>query len=228
MDVSTERIEHVIAHLNKIGKVATLDFARAVGRLIIEHFYAGDTTCWRNRDARKDASFRKLSRHPNLPMSAGALYRSVCIYEICERLGIRDWKHISTSHVRLVLPLPFPEQDRLLRIAEAHAWPVGRLDDEIAVTTRREPQNTSSKGGRIRHGNLRRAMRSVEQCSKVLDQLLDEETNVPIGSSPDSTRAAIGLLRETARKCAVLEARLIPTRPNASSIAPLPGDRDDG
>jgi hypothetical protein len=51
-------------------------------------------------------------------MSASMLYGCIAIYELCERLGIRSWKHVSTSHLRLVLLLERDEQERLLRAAE--------------------------------------------------------------------------------------------------------------
>jgi len=82
-----DRVDRAVQQLNTICKVATMDFALAVGKLIIDEFYDGRVDSWRLREP-KDHSLRKLSRHPDLPMSPGALYRSVAMYEVCSRLGV--------------------------------------------------------------------------------------------------------------------------------------------
>jgi hypothetical protein len=64
-------------------------------------------------------------------MSAAALYRCTAIYEVSLRLGVQSWKHVSTSHIRLVLPLAPALQAELLQAAEEHAWPVRHLREEI-------------------------------------------------------------------------------------------------
>jgi hypothetical protein len=107
------KVDRIVRQLNTICKAATFDFAMAVGKLIVDSFYAGDLDAWRSRGI-KNVSFRRLAKHPDLPMSATALYRSTAIYEVCQRTGAADWKHLSTSHVRLVLPLAPGQQARLL------------------------------------------------------------------------------------------------------------------
>jgi hypothetical protein len=119
-------VNQVVAELNMLCKSATFDFALSVGNLIVAKFYQGDVNAWRSRGP-KDASFRTLSRHPDLPMSPSSLYRCVATYEVCQRIGIISWKHVSTSHIRVILPVPHEEQSRLLKAAEANRWPVGRL-----------------------------------------------------------------------------------------------------
>ncbi len=81
------KVERLVQQLNGPCKTATFEFAFSVGRLVIDGFYAGKLSAWRSRRG-KDASFRKLASHPNLPMSAAALYRSTAIYELCQRVGV--------------------------------------------------------------------------------------------------------------------------------------------
>src|SRR5579859_4921759 len=135
-----EEVERVVAQLHDLCRAATMDFALSVGKLIISNFFSGNLASWRDRDPKKNASLRRLAAHPDLPMSPAVLYRSIAIYELCERLGIRSWKHVSTTHIRLVLPLEPAEQARLLRLCEAHAWPVRRLDEEVAAISRESPE----------------------------------------------------------------------------------------
>jgi hypothetical protein len=221
-DCIDDEVDHVIRQLNRLASGATFDFACSVGRLIVDRFYAGDLARWRARDPETHMTFRRLSRHPDLPMSAGALYRSVSIYEVCERLGITRAGRICTSHVRLVLPLPAVEQERLLRTAEANGWTVGRLDLEVAALLATGSLGQRVRGGRKRHGHLRRAMRDVEKCSSVLDRLLRSTDDMP-EPSPDSTHAAIHLLRSTARKCELLQARLAAS---LGDVSPAPAGAD--
>jgi hypothetical protein len=161
------QLDAVVLKLNTICKRATLEFALSVGRLIIDNLYGGDLERWRVRGA-KTASFRKLARHPQLPMSPVALYRSVAMYELCERIAISRWKNICTSHLRSVLPLASGDQERLLRLTEANAWSVRRLEEE--VSTRKHHANAKSKGGRKSTSAAGRIIRSLDRS---VDKLRD-------------------------------------------------------
>ena len=207
-EVADPNVERVVRQLNAICKAATLDFALAVGKVVVEQFYSGDLELWRSRSPKKHVSLRKLSRHPLLPMSAGALYRSVSMYELCKRLNITSWKSISTSHMRLVLPLAADEQERLLREAEDNAWSVRRLDKEVAAIMIGRPTSDEKGGGRKRKSRLRGTLLRVETCLAAVDQALADGDDSVSDRSPESTRAAIDMLRRAARKCEVLQNKL--------------------
>jgi len=216
--VPEEVIERIILQLNGICKTATLNFAFCVGQLIIGNWYAGDLERWRARNPHKDYSLRKLAKHPSLPMSPAALYRSVAIFELCERLGIRSWKHVSTTHVRVVLPLPLEDQARLLRAAEANRWSARRLEDEAAALMRCDPSTCTNRGGRKRGSRLKGAIRKFGEIVTNLSRLVGSDEDIITEASPDSARAAIELLRDAAQKCAVLEHRL----ESSLAVAPVP------
>jgi hypothetical protein len=210
-----------------ICKAATFDFAIAVGKLVVDTFYSGDLSRWRARDPHKDASLRKLITHRDLPMSGSALYRSLAIYEISERLQIRSWQHVSTSHIRLVLPLRSDEQGRLLKMSEANRWSVRRLDEEVVGLLRADPAARTSRGGRKRGSHLREAMRIIEQSIDAVEKamLRDDNGDLTMDPSPDSTREAILLLRSAAHAFSILERRLT----NALALPPEsadPGSRE--
>ena len=86
VEASGAQINIVVGQLKRLTRTANLEFALRMGGLIIHHFYHGDTAAWRTR-GRKSASFRRLTRHAEMPLSAGALYRCVALYELCERLN---------------------------------------------------------------------------------------------------------------------------------------------
>jgi hypothetical protein len=199
--VDTAVIERAVAQLNAICKQATFDFAMAVGRLVIDTFHSGDLQAWRTRGA-KDVSFRMLAKHPNLPMSPAALYRSVAIYELAQRVDVTRLRRISTSHMRLVLPLPREDQERILLLADAQAWSVGRLDKEVAAIPF---GHVSSKGGRKRSSKLRKTMKVIERCLDEADNLIgaqDEEI------SPETARGAKDLTSRLREACRRLDDRL--------------------
>lgn len=207
-EATSHRVERVVAKLHRICRGATLDFAVAVGRLVVTDLYAGDLDRWRTRNAKKEPSLRALAKHPNLPMSASALYHSIAIFEVCERLGIGSWKHVSTTHIRLALPLPSHEQARLLREAEAGRWTTQRLDNEIASIAQKEPLLHSHRGGRKRLSPLRERMRVAATLLSTIEEMLDPNGDVVGEPSPDSTRNAIALIRRMGEACVALETSL--------------------
>jgi hypothetical protein len=207
-------VEKIVRQLNAMCKNATFDFAMSVGKLIVDNFYGGDIAAWRNRGP-KDISFRKLANHPDLPMSAAALYRSTAIYELCQRVGASNWKHISTSHCRLVLPLPMGQQTRLLERAETNHWTVQRLREEIDTL----PAVVGcGHGGRRRHSPVRKALGALRPRLDALNSLLtadDAEGEL----SPESARSIVEIVHSVRHACSVLEARACTGLRNSRSAA---------
>jgi hypothetical protein len=195
-------VEEVVYKLNNMVRNATFAFAMSVGKLIITTFYGGCPTAWRERGV-KDYSFRRLARHPQLRMSSTTLYRSVAIYELCQRIGIEQWHHVSMSHVRLVLPLPTEEQSLLLKSAEMNQWPTRRLQEEIAAWAKRGHEQSTRK----RRSRLKATIQIIERCLDDANQFvgMDESTCEP---SPDSVRRARVLIERLNHACLVLERHL--------------------
>jgi DNA-binding NarL/FixJ family response regulator len=234
-DMQDDPVERVVLQLNALCKATTLNFALAVGGLIIRQFFGGDLRYWRSREQKHELSLRRLARHPHLPMSVSALYRSIAIYELCERLDIKSYRHVSTSHIRLVLPLPAEEQTRLLQLTESNRWTVRRLDEEAQAIRSRYPSSSDhARGGRNHHSPLRAALHLVRRCVDAVVSLASDETSEG-EYSPEQVRDAVELLREAARACALLETRLsrampagasssMRTRTELSSLAPYSGN----
>jgi hypothetical protein len=216
----SDSVERVVLRLNDICRRTTFAFSLAVGRLIIDEFYGGCLDRWRSRDPRKDISLRKLVRHPNVPMSAVALYRCIAIYELTERLGIKTWRHVCTSHLRLVLPCPLDEQARLLRAAEASRWSVSELNQRVALVMATHPRSRS-KGGRKRITELMRTLHTIERCTAALDTALNGNVD-DVQMSVDSARDAVTALQQHIRSCKKLERRLRAAIPGGASVPPPP------
>jgi hypothetical protein len=198
-------VDEVVVELNALGRMATMEFALSVGRLIIDRFYGGEFMAWRSRGP-KNASFRALAKHPELPMSPAALYRSVAMYELCVRLKGNSWKHLSTSHMRLVLPLGPDAQQLLLQEAERRRWTVRQLELEIGKHAGLTAKNGSGGLQKVQPARrLKAMMRALDRCLDASERLvgLDE------GMMTDETRQMMAALEARLKTvCSALEESL--------------------
>ena len=150
-------IEETAAEIRRFASTAMLAFADTVGRIVLERFYGGDLERWRSHSG-KDVSLRRLAeRLTEVSVSAATLYRCVGVHRVLSRLGDREqWHHLTATHVRTVLPLPEPDQERLLRDAEASHWSVRDLEVAVRTTLRRPAR------GRPPTPPVERALRAIE------------------------------------------------------------------
>jgi hypothetical protein len=165
-------------------------------------------------------SFRKLATHPDLPMSAGALCRSLAMYELFERLGIVSWKHICTSHLRLVLPCSHEVQHSLLHAAEKDRWSVRQLDEQIHLlpSDRRLP----NRGGPTRGSAILKRARALEKCVGELQTALNRTE----AGDHHGSRTAIEILQRAALVCNELEQGLRRSLPCAQGGGEPPAAAD--
>jgi hypothetical protein len=189
---SGEEIDIVVAQIKRLARTAHLEFALRVGAVIIHHFYDGDTNGWRSRGP-KTSSFRRLARHPDLPLSAGSLYRCVALFELCERLGAPTrWEHLGASHLRLVLGLAPSTQERILAVANAKRWTVKELQQEV----KRDRSCRVSYGGRRPEPALEKSLKSVRKSLEVHRQLIEQGE----GLSVLGLQQSMEIIKET-RNC---------------------------
>lgn len=187
--LSREQIDLVVAQIKRITRCANLELALRVGAVIIHHFYGGNMTGWRSRAA-KTSSFRRLAEHPDLPLSAGALYRCVALFELCERLKAPSrWAHLGASHLRMVLGLPPEAQERLLALANEQRWTVKSL--QLAIGREKAPRST--RGGRRRGPMMTQRLKAVKKC---LEENADALLCLQM-SSPEEIQSSVVLIEET-------------------------------
>jgi hypothetical protein len=187
-----EEIEIVVAQIKRLMRMASLELALRVGAVIIHHFYDGDTDAWRSRGP-KTASFRRLAQHPELPLSAGSLYRCVALFELCERLNAPSrWERLGASHLRLVIGLPPHVQERLLKTANSERWTVKMLQQQAL----KERSSRSTFGGRRAEPVITRSLRRVQRCLEEHSCLVDQADLI---STIDVQRCT--MLIEDARRC---------------------------
>lgn len=212
--------DRLVSEINALSKAATLQFALSVGDLVIQRLYLGDIGRWRSRDPTKEMSLRRISRHPNLAMSPAMLYGCIAIYELFERLDMQTWRHVSTSHMRLILPLKHDDQARLLRLTELNRWSVRRLEEEAAAVMR--ACTLAPKGGRRRRSPLRKSIGALANSVAALEDALHGPKDHLIEPSPDSLRAAIQVLERAAGLLAEAEIQLARVEQGVGSNTPCP------
>jgi hypothetical protein len=189
---TSEEIDLVVAQIKRLTRTASLEFALRVGAVIVHHFYDGNTDAWRARGPRT-SSFRQLSRHPDLPLSAGSLCRCVAMFELCERLNAPSrWEHLGVSHLRVVLGLPPAAQERILAEANAKRWTVKTLQQEVL----REKPGRLTSGGRRAEAPIAKSLRNVRRSLELHRGVIEQATTV---SSRDVEQTRL-LLEET-RRC---------------------------
>jgi hypothetical protein len=206
-----------VFQLNTLTKAATFDLAMKVARIVIDEFYSGNLSAWRERGP-KDVSFRALAVHPRLSMSASALYRSVAIYELCDRLQINSQNHLSASHLRLVLPLAPESQARLLHDAESNRWSVRRLEEEISFSSSSSVR--PRRGGRRQRSRLRVVLDALASCLNDFAAV----RGVEVEMETEGANALLDLLARVRDACAIVEHRVSQVLPGAQTDPP-PGDR---
>jgi hypothetical protein len=195
-EIANDEIEIVVAHIRRLARTTHLEFALRVGAVIIHHFYCGDTNAWRSRGA-KTASFRRLSEHPDLPMSAGCLYRCVAVYELCDRLNAPSrWEHLGASHLRLVLGLAPSTQEKLLATANANRWTVRVLQQQVLLAK----CGGLTRGGRRAQAAIVKSLLSVRKCLSDHRCIIDRTAELTL----EDLKTSIKLVEESQSSLAVL------------------------
>ncbi len=124
-------IDGLVRELGDLYHAAGLELTVAIGRLILDRIYGGDLAAWRSR-GRKDISFRKLERHPDLPFRASTLSKAVAVYLISQRRpDLLQLHNLGPSHLQELAGLERALQDRLIDQANEERWTVKRVRAEV-------------------------------------------------------------------------------------------------
>jgi|SRR5690606_25196368 len=169
------RLDEFGDELAALGKDVSLEQAVEIGRLVIERLYDGDLAAWRSRGP-KPHSLRTLARSADMSLSSSALYRSIALYELSERLGgIGRWAAagLGISHLRLVLGLAHDDQRRLLDLAATHGWTVAELEREVVAARQRSPR-PERRGGRPRLPRFLKSVNRLRKATEVGDEMFGD------------------------------------------------------
>jgi hypothetical protein len=188
LEVASDQIDEVVQQINGICRSTSLEFALRVGSVIIHRFYGGNARGWRDRGP-KVHSFRRLAAHPDLALSAGALYRCVAIFEMCDRLHAPSrWRRLGASHLRAVIGVPREQQEHLLTRANEERWSV-----QVLQMRAQNLRCDRGRGGRRPTSQLDKHLRSMDRCLQDWNRAIES-----VGSSgPRDLEQALQLVTRT-------------------------------
>lgn len=227
-----DSLDRLVADLRLVYRMAAIDAALQVGKLVMDRIFDGDGELWRSHGA-KDVSLRKLAARPDLPMSPAVLYRSVAMYDLSLRFGgLRKLKHLGPSHLRAVLGLESGRQVALLRRADDERWTVERLQDEV----KRLRSGDGDRRGRRPLPELVKTVghltRIVELRAGVLEEAsylegLDDDTVAVLAQRVDAMRARIESLHQALEERRRASRAAAPRASHSSAALPGAGDAKD-
>jgi hypothetical protein len=206
--VEVDPLEDLVESLAVLGKDVSVEQAVEIGRLVIERLYDGDLSAWRGRGP-KAHSLRTLARRAELSVSSSALYRSIALYELSERLGgIDRWAAagLGVSHVRLVLGLDHENQRRLLDLAVEQAWTVAELEREAAAV-RQQGSKRESRGGRPRLPRFLKSIHRLRKASESQDEMFGD-LDAACEMQPDQITEIRDVLATIRARCEELDRQL--------------------
>lgn len=198
--LSTDPVARALADIRHLTRAATLQLALDVGEIVFHHIFDADAQRVRRRGP-KDASFRRLALHPELPMSATNLWRAVAIYEMSLRLpALTENPRLGVSHARAVLGLAPRNQEKLIALAEAEGWSVARLAQEAA-------QRRTGRGGRRRKTEIARVLDTLRRLTALPAAMVLDRSAVERLSDED-VEAGLETLREATKRLDTLQRTL--------------------
>lgn len=162
-----QAIDHLVIEIGELPTPDTIQGMLDLGRLIVDRLYGGDISEWRRRDG-ANVSFRTLTGHSKLKLSAVTLYRAVGLHELTERLGgLSQWPDLGAAHFRTVIGLPEEDQRSLLDAAQLGHWSVRRMEAECSQ------QRLGRRRGRRRLPQFAKIVRQMDRAAA--EQLLDTQ-----------------------------------------------------
>ena len=208
-------VAQALCEIQKIDRVAKFDFAMSVGRIVVEHIFAGDVNALRKRGP-KDQTLRDLANHPELPITERRLYSAVSAYEFLQRTGLEEVVRTSVllgfSHVQAVLPAPREDQKRLLVEAKEQAWTVRHLKAEVAKLAR------PRRGGRRPASPLTKLFTALEAAVAGIESALAAASEV----DAETADHAVEIVKRASTGLSSIHRQLggwvsLPRRPKGSS-----------
>jgi len=191
---SDELIDELARELHQVVRDSLLLATRMVGRRILEVVFDGDIEKMRQRGV-KDASLRKLAEHPCLDTNATHLHQAVNIYHFTEQHPqLLHHEQLTTTHFRVVMPLPDAVRLDLPRPAARDGWSTARLEN---VARGAKKRHCKGRGGRPRLPTIVKTVNALKRYARSPDQFfggMDELNQLPL-SKARKLREIIGELR---------------------------------
>jgi hypothetical protein len=106
------------------------------------------------------------------------------------------WQNLGASHLRVVLGLPSPTQERLLAMANSERWSVKVLHEQVLL----EKTTRSTRGGRRAQSPITKSLISLKKCLAHYHDLMGRGGH----PSPQDAEQVMALLAEASSSLASL------------------------
>lgn len=160
------RVEAAVRYINERAARGGLELARDVGEYVLEHFFDGELTRFRDTRGQKPRPFRLLLERDDLLLAPGAIYTFVRVAGQLRDLPRDTAGGLSLSHHRALLSLADLDQKvALARRALAEGWSKADLERRVRAQQPRRPQ------GRKR---LPACVKATRRVARALDEAFSE------------------------------------------------------
>lgn len=147
-------IDEVVQELCAIERRAGIDRVLEIGQLILERFFDGNPSSWRDKRRNKEASIRRLAQREDCPYCKSALNEAVAVYvAVTEMPCVRSFGHVRPSHIAAVLRLPRIDMVETLHVAEKERWSVRELKAHVLERKAPTAGSKASILGQSAYGN---------------------------------------------------------------------------
>ena len=155
----------VVDRLNATLRYKGLETAKALGRIVLDAFFGGNTESFRTRE-KKHLSFRRLAERDDLQMSHVALWNAVALVEQLEQLPTDLGNALSVSHHRALLALHDADTKRdLAQQAVDERLSKRALAERVRVV--RQNGDGRSRGGRRPQPPFVKALKHLDAALEV-------------------------------------------------------------
>lgn len=195
----------IVSRLNEIERQTGIERTLSIGELILERFFAGDASVWRDRRRNKNNSIRRLASRDDCPLGKSALNEAVGVFVATRKIPcVRTYGHISASHVAAVLSLSIEEQKSMLLEAQQGAWSVRHLKEVVTSRNRERGERRGRPKSAPVTGSVGSLRGLVRGCHKALRELDGVTLHPDIrGELLDVADGLLGLEKELRRICQV-------------------------
>lgn len=170
-----ELADAIVAKICRVTRDRTLQHALEIGEIVAQGAYEGSLKAVAAQ-GQGHPVYSRIATHPALPFTPKHLWICVKIHELLQlHPRFRSSHHLGVAHLRAVLNLPAPVQERLLVSADGEAWTSEELE-HAASNFRRKTRNQ----GRTRTAVLCRAITGIEKVAKELHGKLARSVRVDL------------------------------------------------
>jgi hypothetical protein len=181
---------------------------------VLDRFFQGSVSAWRERRNHKNNSVRRLAERPGCPLSRSALNRAVAICAVTRDFpAVLRLERIEAGHIGVVLSVPGCHQEPWLQRANMERLSVRQLKAAIQA----ERRAAGARRGRPPAAPLARALSAIRASLERLEAAVAHMAGV----EPDAD--ASPELEELSERLAVITAQITVLR-----CEPTPARHDSG